>query len=144
MKKAFTMIELIFVIVILGILAAVAVPKFGDTKNQADIAKARSEIASIRAGIVNERQERLIKGDSAWISPANLDSGSGVFGGVLMYSLTNENKIGKWYAATEGDGNYTYKMNSTSVSFEYNSSNGIFTCDSTDATTGESCKKLIN
>ena len=35
MKKAFTMIELIFVIVILGILAAVALPKFIGTAQQA-------------------------------------------------------------------------------------------------------------
>ena len=35
MKKAFTMIELIFVIVILGILAAVALPKFLGVANQA-------------------------------------------------------------------------------------------------------------
>jgi len=35
MKKAFTMIELIFVIVILGILAAVALPKFMGVASQA-------------------------------------------------------------------------------------------------------------
>ncbi|MCD6259763.1 MAG: type II secretion system protein [Helicobacteraceae bacterium] len=34
-KKAFTMIELIFVIVILGVLAAVAVPKLSATRNDA-------------------------------------------------------------------------------------------------------------
>ena len=35
MKKAFTMIELIFVIVILGILAAVAIPKLAATRDDA-------------------------------------------------------------------------------------------------------------
>ena len=37
MKKAFTMIELIFVIVILGILAAVAVPKLTATRDDATV-----------------------------------------------------------------------------------------------------------
>lgn len=37
-RKAFTMVELIFVIVILGILAAVAVPKLSATRDDAKIA----------------------------------------------------------------------------------------------------------
>jgi len=44
-KNAFTMIELIFVIVILGILATVAIPKLSATRNDAQIAKAAQNIA---------------------------------------------------------------------------------------------------
>ncbi len=38
MKKAFTMIELVFVIIILGILAAVAIPKLTATRDDAEVA----------------------------------------------------------------------------------------------------------
>jgi len=38
-RYAFTMIELIFVIVILGVLAAVAIPKLSATRNDAKVAK---------------------------------------------------------------------------------------------------------
>ena len=39
MRKAFTMIELIFVIVILSIIAVVAVPRLAATRDDAEIAK---------------------------------------------------------------------------------------------------------
>ena len=47
MKKAFTMIELIFVIVILGILAAVALPKFLGVSKQAHEANLKSFVGTL-------------------------------------------------------------------------------------------------
>jgi general secretion pathway protein G len=44
MKKSFTMIELVFVIVILGILAAVAIPKLAATRDDANTAVITSQL----------------------------------------------------------------------------------------------------
>jgi len=52
MTKAFTMIEIIFVIVIIGILSAVALPKLNATRKDAKISELLSNISTAATEIV--------------------------------------------------------------------------------------------
>lgn len=119
-KNAFTMIELVFVIVVLGILAAVAVPKFAASRTDAQISKGRADISSIRSAIITERQSRLITGDPLFITGTLLNDG-GLFGGVLTYPITASTESGHWNStATAADtATYNYNVAGTNVGFTY-------------------------
>ena len=59
MKKGFTMIELIFVIVILGILASVAIPRLAGTREDAEISTA---VANLRTLLGDAASYYVVKG----------------------------------------------------------------------------------
>ena len=165
MKKAFTIIELIFVIVILGILSAVALPKFAKTKELADISKARSDVAAIRSSILTERQSQLIKGNNLTpfipkLSPTGATTGSTLFTGngtrkLMTYGIvagSSSTVPGKWtVVASTGELQYNFRVDEEDILFKYYTNNntdgepdGTFSCDRDDVSTGATCKKLVD
>jgi general secretion pathway protein G len=151
-KKAFTMIELVFAIVVIGILSAIAIPRFAATRTDAEISKGRADVASIRSAIITERQSRLITGDNKFIEVGTGDDSNGnpqidkgsLFGGVLTYGITDSATAGHWTNTggydDENTTTYNYQVSDTTVSFTYTRSNGVLTCDRND----DYCKDLID
>ena len=95
-QKAFTMVELIFVIIIIGILSAIAIPKFSETGKLAYESRAESVVNALRSAIAMERQKRILKGDAstaitgaeaAALLPYGLADGWVVSGNTFTYTV---------------------------------------------------------
>ena len=66
-NKGFTLIELIMVTIILGILSAVAVPRYLGTVTKAEEAAEDAVIAGIKAGLSNYAMEQMFsEGRKTW------------------------------------------------------------------------------
>lgn len=154
-RSGFTMIEVVFVIVVIGILAAIAIPRFAATRDDAQIAKGRSDIAAIRSAIVTERQTRLLRGDILYINHLDHVGGAASSDGdmlfdnngtatniLLQYGIASADKNGHW-KKTAADA-YAFKIMNVDVAFTYTQTSGTFMCDTTNGTYGEKCKLLVN
>ena len=68
-RKGFTLIELLIVVVIIGILAAIAIPKFANTKSKAYVTAMKSDLRNL----VNA-EEAFFSDSTYYTSAANLMS----------------------------------------------------------------------
>ena len=71
----FTPVELVIVIAIIGILAAIAVPRFINIRQQAHDASRDSVVGSVRAGILLVASRNQATGVDPLLFPPNLEAG---------------------------------------------------------------------
>ena len=154
-KLAFSMIELVFVIVIIGILAAVAIPRLAATRDDAQLTKAKVLVASVRNALAMERQKRILRGDFTAIT--TIGGTTNVFGHfdnnssqptILDYEMPSEDKKGRWLfsAVTGKNGRDQYIFKSTLGDVKFEVVNGKFECDGakTNNTNINGCTTLTN
>ena len=137
-KKGFTLIELLVVILIIGILAAVAIPVYIDQTIKAKLTEATSAISYIASALNNYHHDRVLNGSSdVWpdcasiaeiqtsigvglgaigrISAASVDKNSGVISVTLanINSKLDGSKITLTPSISASDSSISWKWGGT-------------------------------
>ena len=146
MRKAFTIMELVFVIVIIGILAAVAIPKLNVTRTDAKITSAKSIVSTIRTALNTEQQARTLRGNFTQVRNLGgkinepheniFDFFDGDENGnrVLDYpikSCQSASSTGCWMRTDNSTYQYRFPA-SIGGSVTFTVTNGRFVCDGSD------------
>jgi len=127
--KAFTMVELIFVIIIIGILSSIAIPKFSKTTEEAYISKAKSTIASARSSLSMMRQKNILRGQTADINVTEIGKN---FGKLLKFSVNacRVDKCNGWSTMTTNTGT-SFIFHGPTGNVVYNLTSNKLDCDKT-------------
>ena len=104
-RKGFTLIELLIVVVIIGILAAIAIPKFANTKEKAVVASMKSDLRNLvtaQEAFFSDNQDYAgsssYAGDGTTYTQANGTGGAG----SLAFTPSKDNTVVLTYVDAAG------------------------------------------
>ena len=114
-KRSFTLLEILFVIVALSIIASIAIPIFQDSMKHSEFTKIKSDVLFIRSNIQQEKNKRSLKNNSIKYDE-NLD---------LIFNKLHLLK--SWNKINDNKYNIIFKDGEI-VEFIYNNKSGTFDC----------------
>lgn len=75
-RNAFSLLEIMIVVVVLGILAAIAIPQFAGATDEARTSSTESVLGSVRASIAAHRTAAVIAGEDPFPTLTELTDGT--------------------------------------------------------------------
>ena len=122
-NKGFTLIELVIIMVILGVLAAVAVPRLGNTIDTSEASAEQAVIGNLRSALEVYAMDQVVNNSTKSYPSNPFDELDKVPDGYT--GLGSPDQDGEWVFT--GDSHVAHQRNdNTRHKWYYNSSNGEF------------------
>ena len=151
MKKSFSIIEIIVVILILTIISSVALNKYFTTLEKSNYLKIKSEVAMINNALSSLYSNQVLSNNSIFILEQLDDAmieteDETLFNGhneyvlldyVILSTTSEKMKLGFWIKLSQTKYK-AYLSKTKSVTFNFDMENGTFFCDESD----DVCKEL--
>jgi general secretion pathway protein G len=127
-RRAFTLVELIVVIVVLAILSGVAIPKYFDYANQAKESACKGTLGAVRSGIANFYANALVNnGAAAYPTLTQLQTLGTVMQEAIPENPYNESatiQAATWASTPPVSGNAGWNYDAASGKFWANTDTG--------------------
>lgn len=140
MKKSFSIIELIFVLAIIGVIVTIAIPKISNSLNNSHIENIKNDIMMIQEGLIHYKNKNILKNDATFLESLD-ENDNKLFSKILTYPIlaSESKKVGSW-SRLQNNTYRVYLSNNDSVDFVYDKENYSFQCNETEP----NCQALIN
>jgi general secretion pathway protein G len=136
-KNSFSILELIFIVVIMGILATVSIPKLLNTKDNASIIRVQNDLNVIQNGLKEYQTKHILQNDDGVLDSLDKDDIS-LFSNILETPFVASDDINCWTKIS----NIKYRYNLSSnqnIEFIYDKDDFSFSCDKTL----DICKEIL-
>ena len=106
-KNGFTLIELVIIMVILGVLAAVAIPRIGNTIDSSEVSAEEAVIGSLRSALEVYAMDQVVMNSNKSYPPNPFDAldsksrnellgGSWSYSGSVIFHSRNDGTTTQW------------------------------------------------